>query len=274
VDTPKNEQGGRNSAATMKRILLLAISLFPLAAGGAIPAQNSSVTWSKDGTRVLVMLSPYPGSDANAVVGFPDGRLVNLHDNFCSSGVYDVLTFETIWLVNWYSLKYELLSSDDLRYVARLNQSGFGARWAIAFYEEGNLTKEYTGAELLTGMKHWIFLPARSGAHTWWCEKLELNAEHNQLMLETARRRIYIAGHEVDLGLREFYTFDLATGSIVSRRTAGAWLIWVYGFAVVALVMTLFLLARWGWRKIRSLKRYRGFLVVPVVLDTARERAG
>jgi hypothetical protein len=81
----------------MIRILLSLLFVFSVAAGASISQLNSSVKWSQDGTRVLVMLSPDPRYDLNGTVQFPDGRLVNLHDNFCNSGVYDTLTLEPVW---------------------------------------------------------------------------------------------------------------------------------------------------------------------------------
>ena len=60
-----------------------------------------------------------------------------------------------------------------------------------------------------------------------------------------ARFRFY---YDLDLGLQESYSFDLATGEIVSRQVTGRWVIWLYAaLALTALIATpilLFLIIR------------------------------
>src|SRR4051812_24731904 len=239
----------------MARILLLLTFLvFPAAARGGISAPNSSVALSPDGTKILVMLSPYGLEDHQPTAALPGGRVVNLHDTFPKSGVYEVSTLKPVWQVEWFAFQRELLLSDDFRHIMRLNRQGFRSTWAIAFYDEGRLVRKYNCRYLLNGLRRHECLPFTTGDwHTQWYDRFGLSADRDQVLLSTARRQTYLGGYQIDLGLQEFYTFDLASGSLVRRRSVGAWRVWAYGAASVTFFVGLVLAVRLLWRKVRTL---------------------
>src|SRR4051812_42499158 len=106
-----------------KLILLMALLVgFPMLAFASLSAPNSSIQWSSDGRRILVMVSYDPPYDRNGVILFPDGRVIDIHQTFSASGVYDAKTFAPVWQVNWFAHQREIVASPDLRYVARLNR--------------------------------------------------------------------------------------------------------------------------------------------------------
>ncbi|HEY7116190.1 MAG TPA: hypothetical protein VH475_06375 [Tepidisphaeraceae bacterium] len=253
-------------SAQTRLVVVLVLLALARAADGGISAPNSSVINSRDGTRMLVMLSPEPSSDQTSTAKLPDGRVVNIHDVFAKSGVYETATFAPVWQVDWFALGHDVLCSDDLRYVARRNRWGFHAGRAIAFYDRGKLVRTYDCATLLTGMKGAWCLPFSTWDwHTRWYEGFDLDADHKAVLLSTARRRTYVMGHVIDLGRQEFDRFDLASGSAVGQWTAGAWVVWAYGVGLVLLlvscVVVMVLSVRWCWRRMKVSDRRRGFSV-------------
>src|SRR5690349_10199780 len=83
-----------------------------------------------------------------------------------------------------------------------------------------------------TGLRHRAFLPYETWDwHVRWYERCDLDADHRHVHLSTARRQIYLAGWQINLGLQESYTFDLATGEMLDRQSTGRWRVWLY-FAV------------------------------------------
>lgn len=249
--------------STIFQLLVIAIALaIPVQASGGISAPNSSVQISRDGTRILVMLSPNALDDQTPTATLPDGRLVNVHHVFLKSGLYDASTLEPVWQVDWFELQHDVLCSDDLRYVVRLNRQGYRSTWAIAFYDEGKQTHAYDCAFLLTSMSsRWCLPYSTWDWHTRWYEDFDLDADHRNLLLSTARRRTYIMGYAIDLGWQEFYTFDLAHGTLISRESVGAWLVWAYVTVVVSLIVVLAFAGRWILRRLKARVRRRGFPV-------------
>jgi hypothetical protein len=263
------------------RILPLVLFVISSVARAGISAPSSSLAVSRDGSRILVMLSPYkpwhegPAAtlpdgrtlatlfDQAPTATLPDGRVVNVHDTFPKSGVYDASTFKPVWQVTWFSLQWDLLWSDDLRYVARLNRQGFRSDWAIAFYDQGKLTHSYNCSFLLPHMNSASCLPFETWDwHVRWCDNVDLDATHKTLLLATARRRTHIDEYTIDLGRQEFYEFDLATGSLLSSRSSGAWVIWKYPAALVTAVVLLWFTIRKLLRRIEASSRRRGFPIV------------
>jgi hypothetical protein len=227
---------------------------------GGISAPNSSVIASRDGTTILLMLSPVAGDDHTSIATLPNGHVVDLHQVFPKSGLYKTSTLEPVWQVNWFALRRDLLYSDDLRYIVRLNRFGLRSNWAIAFYDDGELVRTYDCAFLLTRFDSDRTLPFTSSDwHTQWYEDFDLNADRSKVMLSTAQRRLYFMGHDIDLGREEFYTFDLARGNLVSKRIVGAWVVWAYGVSLMFLTGALVFAARSLLRKLTKRDRRRGF---------------
>ena len=208
------------------------------------------------------MLSPDAREDQTPAATLPDGRVVNLHDVFWKSGVYQFSTLEPVWQVDWFSQQRDLLYSDDLRHVVWLNRHGFRSTWAIRFYDDGKLVRTYNCASLLTAMNRDWCLPFTSWDwHTQWYGAFCLDARRQSALLSTARRQMHVMGHEIDLGRQEFYTFDLASGNVVDRRSTGAWLVWAYGAALSSLLVVLLLAVRSIGRRIRAPRWRCGFPV-------------
>ena len=219
-----------------------------------ISAPSSHATLSVDGKRLLVMVSPKSNYDRKHPVVFslPSGRSIILHETFSKSGSYDAATLAPIWQCDWFAFKKDLRWSEDFSDVASLNRFGLTSDWALAFYHEGLLVRRYDCQYLLTGLRNCMFLPFTSWDwHSQWYDTFTL--DKNNLVLSTARRRLYLFGHELDLGLKEFYTFDMATGAIITRASVGAWRIWCdVSFIVFALFLMSYGLFRTRSRHCRS----------------------
>src|SRR4051812_35178077 len=110
--------------ATMLRLSLLILFVLPLSARGSIAAPNSSLTVSADGRKLFVMVSSDPKYDRESTATLPDGRVVDVHQTFAKSGVYDGSTLAPIWQVGWFALRHDLLISDDFRHVVWLGRRG------------------------------------------------------------------------------------------------------------------------------------------------------
>jgi hypothetical protein len=247
----------------MLRLFLLILLMFPVSARGSIPAPNSSVTASADGRRVLVMVSPMPEYDREPTATLSDGRVVDVHHAFGMSGVYDASTLEPVWQVDWFALRHDLMVSDDLRHVAWFGRRGMHTGWALAFYEDGGLVRLYNCGQLLTGLRGDRFLPFTSGDwHTEWYEDFGLSADRRTVLVSTMRRRAFVGAYRIDLGLQEFYAFDLTNGAMVSRRVEGRWVVWAYAAGAVAVCVVGVGLVRAIWRRVKRGDRRRGFAVV------------
>ena len=252
------------------RVLILPLLLVStVATRVSISAENPRVTLSRDHTRLLVMFPPVwldrtgqPLPEPPPIVSLPYGQTVNLRDTFKKCGVYDAATLAPIWQVDWFEQEQDLLLSDDFRYAARRNIHGAYRGWALAFYDGGKLVRSYNGAQLLTGLKR--FIPFTSANwHYRWYENFDLSPDGKRVRLSTARRRVKLFDHRLDLGLQEFYTFDLGTGSMLEQRRSGAWVIWAYVVALLALIIIPPYALKILWRRIRSSLRRPGFPVSP-----------
>jgi hypothetical protein len=196
----------------------------------------------------------------------PNGQTVNLRDTFKKCGVYDAATLAPIWRVDWFEQEWDLLLSDDFRYAACRNIYAAHTGWAIAFYDQGKLVRSYDCAHLLTGLKR--FIPfTTANWHDRWYQDFTLSPDGKSVRLSTARRQIYLFQHRIDFGLQEFYTFDLATGSMLEQRRSGAWVIWAYVVALLALIIIPPYALRFLWQRSRSSLRRPGF---PVSQSPAR----
>ena len=259
----------RTAATVLAALLPLAL---PALAGASVSGTYSTVTVSADGSRLLVMRFPRPEHDYAPPFTLPGGRVVVIRDTFDQSGVYAARTLEPLWQVDWCEHDFNLLHSPDFRHVVRFNPQALGSDWALSFFDDGRLVKAYAASDLLTGLRtHGFFRFTPSGWHTVWYESLDLDPMRRQVHLSTARRTFPLPGgrRRLDLGLQEFYAFDLATGAVVSERVTGAWRPWAYGAVAIAILVTLLLALRMLWRALRrwraAMDRRRGFAVVPDV---------
>jgi hypothetical protein len=236
----------------------VAIALLCASARAGISSPNSSYAFSSDGRRVLALTSPWPTDDQTPDITFPGGVTVPIRALFGRPGVYDVATFNLLWEVDGFCFLYELRWSDDFRHIVRLNRFGMREPWAVRFYNEGTLVRSYDCHDLLTRMSSRRLLPYS----TWdwysrWFERFDLNATRDRFQLTTARRQFYFCGYEINLGVQEFYEFDLATGTILSRRVEGTWRVWIYALILAAGVAVVALAVRLAWRLWRRFRAAR-----------------
>lgn len=240
----------------MLRLMVLGCLGCPAAVMAGISAQSSSVTLSDDGTTLLVMISPDRESDHRPTAVLPDNRVVELRATFSKSGAYDALTLAPRWQVDWYSRQYDLLCSHDATHVVRVNKEGYSNGWALEFYDRGRLVCRYNRPQLLTGLASPVFMRYDGP----WYGSAELTADGSRVRMFTPRRQLFVGGWEVDLGLREIYTFDVSTGAMVSRRVVGRWVVWGYAAVPLAIVTAVAVLMRWR-RRCKDSISARGFAV-------------
>ncbi len=262
-----------HASRAMAKIIVVVVVLGcllarPASVDGAVSGTSSSVTVSADGTLLLVMRCPREAHDCAEPVLLPDGRIVALRDVFEKSGVYDALTFEPVWQVQWWDHEFNLLWSDDFRHVVRVNQHALRSDWALAFFEDGRLVRAYPSNYLLTRMKtHWFVPYTSNGWRSVWYETLDADLRRGTVNLVTTRRSFYFHYRYYDLGLQEFYTFDLVTGAIINRRVTGAWRPWAYGAVGFAVLVAVQLALRLLWRLHRQWRvatnPRRGFAITP-----------
>ncbi len=196
-----------------------------------------------DGRQVLVMLPRDSSREVLQPVRFtlPEGRRIALHETFPKSGVYDAVTLQPVWQVDWFSQKDDMKWSDDFRSVVRRNIGALDLRasWALAFYRDGLPIREYSRHQLLTGLRQGPFFRFTSlDWHSVWYDEFEVLGD--RLLLSTARRGLWRGWDRIlDLGYQELYTFDLTTGTVLSREIRGRGRLAVMTAGLLALVLAL-----------------------------------
>ena len=249
----------------MPRIALLMLIAFPATTLAGISAPNSAAIYSRDGSRILIMRSPDPRYDQTPTITLHDARVVNIRDTFPKSGVYDARTLQPLWQVEWFSLEWDLLFSDDFQFVARINRKGMRDTWALAFYDSGNLTRMYTCDELLTCLdSQWLLPYSTWNWHVKWYEDFDPCGCNTGVRLTTARRRLMFLGQRLDLGLYEAYDISLRFGTISSRSVEGGGLLAAYILLLIATPVIATISARAAWRRIQLVRqrRRRGFEIL------------
>jgi hypothetical protein len=267
MDTSNHVTGSLHRRSSVRKRLLLLVLALPTAAAASLSSPDSSANYSRNGTRILVMRSPDPEGDRALPMTLGDGRVVKIRDAFPKSGVYDARTLAPLWQVNWFAHDWDLEWSDDMRFVVERNRFGCRSRRALSFYADGKLTRTYSTGELLTGLNFEVLLPFTSGDwHTQWYDDFGADHYRSAVNVSTARRQLHFCGGTFDLARQEFYTFDLETGAMLTRRISGAWGVWVYGACALALLIAPPLVLRAIWRRWRSRRAngQRGFEVVGV----------
>ena len=204
------------------------------------------------------MISPAIDYDKKHAAPFllPGGRSVMLHEAFSESGSYDSATLAPFYQVDWFSYRRDLRWSNGFTNIVRLNpfalggdRFGYAGRWALTFYHEGRLTRRYGSQDLLTGLRHPLFfdLATWDWYARWWSQ---FDAEENRLDFSTARRQLHLFGFKLDLGLQEFYRFDLASGAMISRSSTWATAGWGY-LAATLIILSMITAGLWWFRRRR-----------------------
>jgi hypothetical protein len=244
-------------------MVLLLVLVWPGVVLAGLSSPNSYLVPSSDGRRVLVMLSGDRTWDRTRTAALPDGRVVDLYATFGKSGLYDARSLEPKWQVPWFSLGGDLFYSPDLRYVIRVCRPGLRSGWALRFYTDGRLVREHSCSALLTGLRSEWFLPYSTWDwHPRWYDDYDIDATGTRFNVTTARRRLYVEGRRFDLGLQESYTFDVATGEVLSQGVRGRWVVRAYGAGVPAGVVAGMVVVRLGWRFVRARPKRAGFPVI------------
>ena len=198
----------------MKRFAALLIPFAIACASTSVRAGLSApipfAVLSKDESRILVVRDGGSGFGKDQVTNprLSNGESIDFLATFPRSGVYELPSKRLDYPIDWFSLEREVLASDDLSCVARLNR--FGGDWALKFYDRGEAVRTHTLNDLLTGFADERFRPFV----TWdyfhpWHERFELRGDHVEVT--TIGREV----SGVPIGFREVHTFDLTTGTLL-----------------------------------------------------------
>ena len=187
---------------------------------------DSTLLVSADQTRCLVMRqirrSP---ADAGRIAKLPDGRPIDLYNQFPSNGVYRLPDLEPVYFLDWFEDTNDLILSPDFNAIALINayaltplRRGVAGPQApaIQILIAGKAIRTHTARELvgdpLMTTVPWNEFGARS-----WVESFGL-ATGDQFFVNTAHRGIFAFGLELPLLTGNRFVFDLATGAIVSEE--------------------------------------------------------
>lgn len=256
-------------------IILIVLLLYTHSYAGIRGPGPVCVKYSTDAKRALVLVpDTSSASDPDSNIVLPNGRHVNVFDVFAGSGVYDLETYTKLWSLDhfWeyapfrYSDRFDHLVRIAIR--ARVAGTSRIIEHKLQFWDRGALIKEYDSNDLLTDLKSPYFMPEfRHGLGCIWWDQFELTPDKRVVLFNTYGRNLRFEHYWISMGLKEYYTFDLASGDMLTKRIEGRWVLWAY---LVGLVVFLCLLAiavwyfisflRLFWRRYRSSSR-RGFPV-------------
>jgi hypothetical protein len=227
----------------MKSLLLLISAIWclgaPLHAGLSAPIPFAKL--SQDESRILVVRNGGKGFSPSQVDNprLTGGVEIDFLNDFPRSGVYRLPSRDLVYEIDWFCLEHELLASDDLDHIARLNR--FGTDWALKFYSSGKETSTFKIEQLLTAFSSERFRPFS----TWdyyhpWHEDLELRG--GLVRVTTVEREV--SGFE--LGYFEVHTFDPTTGMLKSTKVHNGLLNILLGVAglLIFLATSVFLALR------------------------------
>ena len=227
----------------MTRLAVLMISTAIACASSSVRAGLSApipfAILSKDESKILVIRDGGSGFSKSQIANprLSGGEIIDFLTAYPRSGVYEVASKQLDYPIDWFSLEREVLASDDLAYVARLNR--FGGDWALKFYAHGAEVRTYKVDELLTGFADERFRPFV----TWdyfhpWHDEFELRDGH--VVLTTVNREVF----GVPIGFREIHTFQLATGSLQNTEVQnGPMRLLIGGVGLLIIIITSVFLA-------------------------------
>jgi hypothetical protein len=197
-------------------------------------SQPSFIIPTRDGKRIVVMLSALPSSeDEGNACTLPNGKTVRLRDTFQCSGLYEVGSTTPIWTVKWFGDKGCVFASEEGRYVVRVNRFLGGPAgccddlyWGIKFYDAGAEVKSYDVSEL-------VDYPSLLGYDLRW---VDWKSSGNEI-----RDGMYY----LSTCCRERYTFDVATGRIVEESRCWRRVVhWTYAVLSIIAVLGVWLVRR------------------------------
>lgn len=221
--------------------LILASSLW--LTSNAVAGLSAPIPFAKlsaDETRILVVRDGGEGFSESQLENprLSSGDEINFLAEFPKSGVYRIASRKLIYEIDWFCLEHELLASDDLNDIARLNR--FGGDWALRFYHRGIEGSSYQISQLLTSFADERFRPFQ----TWdyfhaWHEDFDL--VRGQLVVTTIGREF----HGFPLRFNEVHTFDLGSGALTHTEVHnGIFWLAIGLIGVLAFLMVSLLLAK------------------------------
>jgi len=157
--------------------------------------------------HILVLLAPVSTEDdTKELAKLPNGKAVHLRNEFSQSGLYEIGSKKPIWTVNWHDGFCFL--SPNTRHLVRIRDFGdfshpadIGSGWAIKFYTDGRLAKQYDVDEL-------IDFP--SLIPPWYHSILRDDYIDGDLEIRNGKFVLNTFTHEK-------YQFDISTGEIVEQ---------------------------------------------------------
>gem|GEM_PF-6075656 len=195
---------------TICRSILITTILFCMT-GNAIAFTSAPVPFARlsaDETKILVIRDgPGWGVDQVSYPRLSTGERVDFIRDFPNSGVYTLADRKLVYGIDWFSLDSEVIVTQDLSHIARLNR--FGHHWALKFYTNGKETKTYTCGQLLKAFSSEQFLPETSSDwHYKWHADYLLRGQ--KVFLTTSDRIVL----NVPIFYHEEYLFDITNGAI------------------------------------------------------------
>ena len=230
----------------VRSFFVLICALVTNATAGLSGPPQSYVREMPDGRHMLVFLSPVPPDEDEGKFARvpPDNRLVNLREDFPSSGYYELGSTKPIWTAPWAGKDGWSISVDG-RFLVRWNYFGDGEydtggdlSWGLKFYDRGKEIKAYDVAELLD-------YPALMEYTTWDWHYLWTGNSAENLEIRDGQFILQTSTHD-------YYRFDVATGEITSEFR-----LWPMLAKVASAVgaVTLFIVS---WLVFRRNRRQRG----------------
>lgn len=227
--------------------------LAPLAEAG-LSAPIPFAKLSKDESKILVVRDGGDGFSESQITNpkLSNGVEVDFMAVFPRAGVYRLASQELVYEIPWFCLEREVVISDDLEHIARINR--FGSNWALKVYDHGIEVSSFTLNQMLTSFTGEQYRPFS----TWdyfhpWHEDFELKG--GQIQVTTVERELF----GFPIHFNEVHTFDFKSGSL-THTTIHNGLFWgaVGGACLVIFLATSLLLARRARCKRDKRKRLPG----------------
>lgn len=235
------------------RIAILATGVTVLACrcvAGLPRTEPTQTYFSADRTKILVLVSTLPeGEDENRILSVStNGPTFDLRRITTNSGLFTFPDFKLIHPVPFRAnYAFDIFPAADLSSFAVVHRYGAHAKatWGLRFYGKGAMVRSYSVKDLCS-LPSPVSLPLESwGWYSRWTREIEVR-DGDKLRLTTSERPFF-RGRIVIPSIDE-YLFDMSTGTIISKRSRGGWIIFITATLVAALVMI------W-WKSTRRRKR-------------------
>ena len=220
-----------------------------VASAGLLGDPPSYVVASPDGKYVLVMLGPeydpvlFDEGETQAELDeakLPDGRTINLREEFPESGLYRLESKELIWRTSFRVRPRSVAMSEDGQYWVFYHWFAFRnpecTNWAVRFFGPKGLIKSYSGTDLidypfllqLTDRGHyWEWVDRGGGDDLKWGDRGANDGNDPEIRDGVFYLRTLTS---------ETYEFDVTTGNILRETHFWKPLVrWGLGFLTLLL---------------------------------------